>query len=291
MDTFSEISLYSSDRSHALNAMKEAFREMERIEKIFSKFDEKSEVSKINRLAGKEEIIVSLELFKIIERSIYYSKISGGSFDITVASLIDVWDIARKNNSIPDLETIEKALKHVGYKNIVLDEKKQSIRFLDSATKIDLGGIAKGYAVDRAKEILLSYGIENVLINIGGNIFTLGSPSGKKSWQIGIQHPRNKNDIIYRLDLKDRAISTSGDYERFFIVDGKRFSHIIDPVSGRPSEGIMSVTVVSDSAERSDALSTIVFVMGIKNGLNLIRSLKGIEVLIFDKDAKLVKCP
>jgi thiamine biosynthesis lipoprotein ApbE len=291
MDTLAEISCFSSDKAIALKAMKEAFKEMERIEKFFSRYNETSEFSKINSLAGTEEMVIGSELFKIIERSIYYSRLSEGSFDITVAPLVDIWSRAKKDYSMPDAEVIEAALEHVGYKNIIMDEKRLSIRFSDKDTKIDMGGIVKGYAVDMAREILLSYDIENALVNIGGNIFAMGSPPGKKDWQIGIRDPRDKDNIVYRLNLKDMAVSTSGDYERFFVLNGRRFSHIIDPKAGRPAEGIMSVTIVSDSAEASDALSTSVFVMGIEKGLRLIKSLEQAAVFIFDKDGDLVKYP
>ncbi|MBU1853157.1 MAG: FAD:protein FMN transferase [Candidatus Omnitrophica bacterium] len=260
MDTFAEISLFGGDREKALEAKEEAFKEIERIEKLFSKFDEDSEVAKVNRLAGEKEIIVSLELFNIIKRALYYSRISKGSFDITSAPL-----------------------KKGRYRDIILDQNRLSVHFLDKDIKIDLGGIAKGYAVDRAKGILLLHGIESALIDIGGNIYTIGSPPRKKSWQIGIQDPREKDNIIYRLSLKNRAVATSGNYERP--------SHIIDPANGMPSREVLSVTVVTDSAEAADALSTAIFVMGIEDGAGLIKSLDDTEVFIFDKDDKLVKYP
>ncbi len=291
MDTFAEISCFSSDSEVASTAMQEAFREMKQIERLLSKHDEGSELSRINRVAGIEETKVNSELFRIIERSIYYSKLSKGNFDITVAPLVDMWNAARKNNLVPEEETIESALRCVGYKNIVMDKERLSIYFLNSATKIDLGGIAKGYAVDRAKEILLSHGIESALIDIGGNIFALGNPPGKKSWLVGIQHPRDKDEIIYKLELKNKAVSTSGDYERFFILNGERFSHIVNPLDGMPTEGIASVTVVADSAEAADALSTAVFVMGIEKGLDIIESFSGAEVFIFDRDGDSTRYP
>jgi len=260
MDTFAEISCYSSDKDGTLDAIKDAFREMERIEKVFNRFDEESEISKINNLAGGEGLTIGPEAFGLIERSIYYSRISGGNFDITAAPQ-----------------------KTGRYKDIILDKDRASIRFLDEDIKIDLGGIAKGYAVDRAKEILVSKGIENALVNIGGNMFGVGNPPGKKGWQIGIQHPGDKNNIIHRLNLKDKAVSTSGDYERP--------SHIIDPVTGLAARGVMSVTITGPSAEAADALSTAVFVMGIEDGLSLIESLEDIEAFIFTKDGKLVKSP
>jgi len=274
-----------------MEAINEAFKEMERIEKVFSKFDEKSEISKINSLAGIKEINISPEVMKVIEDSLYYSRISEGSFDITVASLMKIWGFGYKNNTIPDRSMIQEALKHVGRENILIDAEKPSIRFLDKDTKIDLGGIAKGYAVDRAKEVLISKGINNAIINLGGNIFGLGMPPGKKGWRIGIQGPRHKNKIIWIVNLRNRAVSTSGDYERFFIVNGKRYSHIISPVTGEPVQGVMSVTVVADSTEASDALSTAIFVMGEKKAIELIKSIKGIEVLIVKEDGSQIKYP
>lgn len=291
MDTFVEISCYSSDRETVQQAMQDAFEEIERIEKVFSKFDEKSEVSMVNRLAGFGEVNITREMFEVISRSIYYSKITEGSFDITVAPIIDMWNLARKKGTMPDDEAIIEALRHTGYKNIAIDENNLTVRFLDNGMKIDLGGIVKGYAVDRAKDIILSHGIESGLINIGGNMFAVGAPPGKQSWKIGIQHPRDKKNIIYKIDLKDRAVSTSGDYERFFTLGGMRFSHIINPMDGRPAEGVVSVTVTADSAEEADALSTAVFVMGVEKGLRFIEGLKDMKVFIFDEDLNLAKSP
>jgi len=291
MDTFTEISCISSNRKIALNAIENSFKEIERIEKLFNRYDEESEVSKINRLAGIKSLTINSEVFELIKKSLYYSELSEGNFDITVSPAIDIWIDVRRNNSMPSNKTIKSALKHVGYKNIVLDKSNLSIHFLDRDTKIDLGAIAKGYAVDRAKGILSTYGIEDALVNIGGNIFAMGKPLDKESWQIGIRHPRSKKDIIHTLKLNNKAISTSGDYERFFIVNGKRFSHIVDPHTGKPSEGVTSVTIVCDSAKKADFLSTAVFVMGPEKGLEFIQSFKNIEAFIFDREGKLVKYP
>ena len=291
MDTFCEISCYSNDRDKTVAAMDAAFREMQRIESVFSKFDENSAVSKINRLAGLEKVAVSEEVFKLTERAVYYSRISDGAFDITVAPLMDIWGFVRRHKAIPDKEAIDNALRSVGYKDIELDSKESSIRFLNKGTKIDFGGIAKGYAVDRAKDVLVSHGIKDGLINLGGNMFALGNAHGKKSWKIGVQDPRNKGKLLKSFELNDRAISTSGNYERFFEIGGKRYSHIINPVTGEPCQGIISVTVVADSAEKADALSTAIFVMGEKNGLTLAKSIKDIKVLILKEDGKIILYP
>ncbi|MDP6686252.1 MAG: FAD:protein FMN transferase [Candidatus Omnitrophota bacterium] len=289
MDTFVEVSCYSVEKDTARRAIKEAFDEVKRIEKLLSKYDPESVVSRVNTLAGTENVKISKEVFALIERAIYYSKISDGAFDITVSPVVDVWRKAREEKAIPDDKTLSQALRRVGYEKIAMDRGDLSIRFLDKDTKIDLGGIAKGYAVDRAREVLSSQGIENALINIGGNIFALGSPLRKDAWQIGVQHPRDKNDIVLKLGLKDQTISTSGDYERFFVLDDKRYSHIIDPRTGRPSEGIMSVTVMARSGEAADALSTAVFVMGAEKGRALIKSMDGIKVFILNSKGDLIE--
>jgi thiamine biosynthesis lipoprotein ApbE len=260
MDTFAEISCYSSDTKEARYAIDEAFKEIERIEKVFSKFDEESEVSKVNTLAGERNIVISPEMFKLLEHSIYYSKLSKGCFDITV-----------------------EPFKKGRYEKIILDRDNLSVHFLDKDMKIDFGGIAKGYAVDRAKEILVSHGIKSALINIGGNIFALGNPHSRKAWQIGIRDPREKSKIIYKVNLKDRAVSTSGSYERPF--------HIIDPSTGEPSDEMFSVTIVAGSAEEADALSTAVFVMGLQKGLELVNSLEGIEIYTIDKTGNITTYP
>ncbi|MDP8229483.1 MAG: FAD:protein FMN transferase [Candidatus Gorgyraea atricola] len=219
MDTFCEISCYSQDKT----AIKAAFAEIERVERLCSKFDKESELSKVNDLAGQEEVVVSEELLELISRSIYYSNLTQGAFDVT---------------------------KEGKYRDIMLDKDKLSIRFADSDIKIDLGGIAKGYAVDRATQVLRNHGIERALVNLGGNIFGLGS----LPWRIGIRDPKDKSKIIHKLDIKDKAISTSANYERP--------SHIINPITGNPAKDIGSVTIVAPSAEQADALSTAAFVTG-----------------------------
>ena len=291
MDTFCEISCYGDSKDKSIAAIGAAFKEMERIEKVFSKFNKNSEVSNINRLAGLEKVAASEEVFKLTEKSVYYSRISDGAFDITVAPLMEIWGFVRRHKSIPDKETIENALEGVGYKNIELDPKKLSVKFLNKKTKIDFGGIAKGYAVDRAKDVLVSRGIKNGLVNLGGNIFALGSAPGNKAWKIGVEDPRNKGKLLRSFELTNRAISTSGNYERFFEIGGKRYSHIINPLTGEPCQGIISVTVAADSAEQADGLSTAIFVMGEEKGLNLAKSIKGIKVLILKEDGKIISYP
>jgi thiamine biosynthesis lipoprotein len=291
MSTFCEISCFEKDTEKANKAMDIAFEEIERIEKIFSKFDENSEISKINKFAGVRSVEAGHEVLMLIEDSIYYSEISKGSFDITIGPLMEIWGFVRKTNSIPDKGLIQETLRHIGYNNIFISTQDSTIHFRDSLAKIDLGGIAKGYAVDRAKDVLVSRGIHTALINLAGNMYALGNPPDKDSWYIGIQDPRDKNKIIKKVKLKNQAISTSGDYERFFKIDGKRYSHIINPITGEPAKGIISVTVITDSAEEADALSTAIFVMGEEKGMELAKSLKNLQVFIIKEDSKIVKFP
>jgi len=248
MDTFAEISCYNPDKEKAVASTDRAFEEMRRVEKLCSKFDDKSELFKINSLAGKEKVKVSPEMFSLIGRSIDYSVITGGAFDITA-------------------ETGKKGR----YEKIILNKENYTVYFLEEDIKIDLGGIAKGYAVDKAKDILLADGIKDVLINIGGNIFAVGSPPGRDSWRIGIRDPKNKDNIIDRIELKDQAVATSGNYERP--------SHIIDPANGASVTSGGSVTIVAGSAEKADILSTAVFVKG-PEGINaILRAFKDVKII------------
>jgi len=291
MDTVVEISSYGSDKDKISKAIESSFREIERIENLFNRFDSSSAISMINRMAGMQEVSVNSEIYDLIKRSIDYSRISGGAFDITVAPLVELWDKAKREKKLPDPEDIKETLKAVGYKNIVLNDERMSIIFVNKDAKIDLGGIVKGYAIDKVKDVLLSFGIDNALINVGGNIYALGSLNDNNKWKIGIRHPRDNKAILYKLELNDRAVSTSGDYERFFILNGRRFSHILNPLTGYPADCIISVTVITPSAEQADVLSTAVFVSGKDRGMELIKSIEKAEVFVFDKDSKFTKYP
>ncbi len=282
MDTFAEIKCVSTRGED--EAIDSAFKEMERIERVFSKFKEDSEVSKINNIAGRQIVKVENEVFKLIEDSIRYSEMSDGSFDITIAPLMEVWGFVKKEARLPKDSELKEVLPLVNYKNIQLDRENKSIGFRQSAVKIDLGGIAKGYAVDRAKEVLKQNGINSALINLGGNIYAFGNPPGRDFWRIGIQHPKERDRIFLTLKLKDKGVSTSGNYERFFELNGKRYCHIINPKTGMPVEWVLSVTVIADTAEEADALSTAIFVMGWEKGFEMIDRLKGISAMVILED-------
>jgi len=263
-------------------AIDAAFKEFERLEKLLNKFAPDSEISILNQL---KELKMSEAGCDMIKKSIYFSKISSGAFDITVSALADSWKKAIRSNLLPEKIDIDNNLKNVGWDKISIDEKT-CIAKLAKNTQIDLGGIAKGYAVDRAVKILGNHGVKSALVNAGGNMYCLGKKYNKK-WLIGIQDPRNPGKVIKKIELENQGISTSGDYQQFFIHNNKRYSHIIDPKTGYPVDnGIESVTVIAEDATTADALSTAIFVLGEEKGYNLIKNIPGTKIIILnDKNA------
>jgi len=295
MGTFAEVSIYSHDEKTAGKAIEEALNEMERMDRIMSNYKNDSELSKVNKKAAKSPVPCNAELLDVIEQSQYYSELSGGAFDITVSPIVALWGFFSEKGHVPPDKEIERLLPAVSYKNIVIDRgnnpKKPGTVFLKNMkTQIDLGAIGKGYAVDKALEIIRKCGIDNGCINLGGNIYVLGTPSGKNAWKIGVQHPRNKDEILGYLEIKNEATATSGDYERFFAFNGKRYSHIINPQTGRPVSGTIATTIVASTGTEVDALSTSVFVLGHEKGMELIKKIPNADALIAyeDKDGKIV---
>ncbi|HHT9108397.1 MAG TPA: FAD:protein FMN transferase [Candidatus Wunengus sp. YC63] len=294
MGTFAEVSIYSSDEKTAGKAIEESLDEMERIDRIMSNYKKESELSRLNKKAVKSPVPCNGELLDVIERSQYYSELSGGAFDITVSPIVALWGFFSEKGHVPPDKEIEKVLPAVSYKNIVInksnDTKKPATIFLkNTQTQIDLGAIGKGYAVDKALEIIRKFGINNGCINLGGNIYVLGTPPGKNAWKIGVQHPRNSGEILGYLELKNEATATSGDYERFFEFNGKRYSHIINPQTGRPVSGTIATTIVATTGTEVDALSTSVFVLGHEKGMELIKKISNAEAMIAyeEKDGKI----
>ncbi len=261
-------------------AAKIVFDEIDRIEGLLSKYKPDSEVSKLNKLGTLK---VSPETFYIVKKSKEFYSLSDGAFDITVAPLMDLWGFTEKKYSLPSEEKIKGALKLVGSDKIILRDNDNVIQFKLPGMKIDLGAIAKGYAVDCAVNKLTGRGITNCLINAGGQIYCLGDNFGRP-WKVAIKGPRGKNFLGY-LELKDKAVSTSGDYEQYFIKDGVRFSHIFNPKTGYPADTkIISVTIIADSGLIADALSTAVFVLGKEKGKILIKQFKGAEGKITESE-------
>ncbi len=260
----------------------EATAEITRIEKMISSWDAESETSLINKNAGVKPVKVSAELFSLIERAKQISELTDGAFDISFASLDEVWRFDGSMKYKPTKAEIEKSIKKVGYKKIVLNIDEHTVFLKQKGMKISLGAIGKGYAADKAKELLVSKQVVAGIINAAGDLTTWGTKATGKKWLIGISNPLGKGKIFSWLPVVESSVATSGNYEKYVIFDDKRYSHIIDPRTGYPTSGINSVSIFAKSAEFCDALATAVFIMGKDAGLSLINQLGGIEAIVVD---------
>ncbi len=261
MGTAAWITIHGLDESTAKEASEEAFRELHRIEAAMSNWKKESEISLLNRESDGRPYKISRELFHLLERSIYYSHLTAGAFDVTARPLVQLWGFQGGTAHLPDSLEIEQAMSRVGYDEIMLDGESTSV-IMPPGMEIDLAGIAKGYGVDRAVQILRERGVESAMVNLGGNIYALGAPPGEKGWSIGIRDPRGGRETAGSLLLSDEAVATSGNYENYVEIDGTIYGHIIDPRVGRPVSHVLSVTVAAPTALEADALSTGLFVLG-----------------------------
>ncbi|MFN3967167.1 MAG: FAD:protein FMN transferase [Endomicrobiia bacterium] len=277
MNTFVEIKIHDEKKEKAKQTCELAFQEMEILDNLLNCYNPKSRISELNR---KKTVKSYKVLDEIIKKSIELSKLTDGAFDITIYPLIQLWDFG--NNNVPPEKTkIKKILQKINYRLIKVHKNKISLK---GDTQIDLSGIAKGYIVDSAIDVLKACNIKNALINAGGDIRVIGN----KVWKIGVQHPRKKNgQIMAILEVKNKAVTTSGDYEKYFEYQGKRYHHIIDPKTGYPSTNCISVTIIADDATSADALATGVFVLGAEKGLELVEKLDGVECIIVDSSEKI----
>jgi len=278
MGTVVEITLIGEDEETTRKAAMQAFQEIRRIEQRMSPWVDGSEVTRINRSAGREWVRVSPETWEVIKKSQEISEISEGGFDITIGPLVQLWRKAREKGIPPSSEEVKKILPLVNFKDLwVHPEKKVFLK--KEGMAIDPGGIAKGYAVDRAFETLSSLGYKNFIVNAGGDL-RVGGLKNYQPWSIGIQDPRSPEKIMARVSVSDSAVATSGDYEKFFIHQGKRYHHILHPKSGFPPDGCQSVTILLKDAMMADALATAVFVLGPDKGFALCQRLQGVVCLI-----------
>ncbi len=282
MGTRISVELWHDEPEPAAQCSEKVFGEMRRIEALMSTYLDSSELSFINNNAAISTLEISAEMHQIIEKSLYFSKISDGAFDITYASVGYAYDYRKRQQ--PSEASVAATLPAIDYRHIELGSNQ--IRFRHSGVRIDLGGIAKGYAVDRAIDIVHQCGISQAMISAGGDSRIVGDRGGRP-WMIGIQHPRDPSGIALRVPLSETAVSTSGDYERFFIQNGERIHHIIDPTTGRSATNSWSATVTGPNTMTTDALSTTIFILGAAKGLALIESLDGIDAIIIDSAGKL----
>jgi thiamine biosynthesis lipoprotein len=278
------VELWSDAPEVGLEAIDAVFTEVERLDLMMNPWNAASELARINREAGKHTVTTTPEIVEVVERALYYSRLSEGAFDISFASVGQYYEY--REGKSPNASQVAQAKQDIDFRAIRLNVDTRSISFDKPGLQIDLGGIAKGYAVDRAINILRSKGITSAVVAAGGDTRILGD-LGNRPRTIGIRHPRKKDEFVVMIPLQNTAISTSGDYERFFIKDGVRVHHILDPDTGRSSKGAQSVSVLSSLGIDSDALSTTTFVLGLERGLALINSLPGVDAIIIDGQGKL----
>jgi len=283
MGTRCAVELWATDRAAGQDAIDAVFTDMRRIDALMSTYKPDSEISRVNADAARAPVPVTAELFGLLQTAQQYSALSKGAFDITYASVGYLYDYRQHHR--PDASAIAAALPTVDYRQLKLDPEKRTVAFGKPGMRIDLGGIAKGYAVDRGIELLKKRGFAHAMVNAGGDTRVSGDRFGKP-WVIGIRHPDRKEEVALRIPLEDAAFSTSGDYERFFDEGGVRYHHIIDPKTGQSPHAVRSVTIIASNATRTDGLSKTVFILGPKAGLDFINSLPDADAIVIAADGK-----
>jgi thiamine biosynthesis lipoprotein len=283
MGTRMDVQIWHEDAAEARRLIAAAMAEFDRIEAGMSTYRSDSEISRVNARAATEAVPVSAELYGLVGRSLEMSVLSGGAFDITFDSVGQLYDYRRHVR--PTDAEIGAHLAQINYRHVVLEPKARTIRFTMPGTRINLGGIAKGYSVERVIALLRAAGVKHALAMAGGDTRLLGDHHGKP-WVIGIRDPDDANRLVTRLALEDEAISTSGDYERFFDEGGKRYHHILDPKTGKSASGVRSVTIVGPDAVMTEGLTKTVFINGAEKGLALVESVGGYEAVIVDAERR-----
>ena len=282
-----EISVVANDSIKANEYSNLAINEVKRIENLISDWIPTTQISEINKNAGIQPVKVDEEVFDLVERAIKISKLTNGAFDISYASMDKIWRFDGSMKEMPTPEAIKKSVERIGYQNIILDKENKTIFLKLTGMKLGLGGIGQGYIADKVKELLQSKGCSSGLVNVSGDINTWGKQPNGELWTVGIVNPMNKNKVFATFPLDDSAVETSGSYEKFVSFNGIRYSHIIDPRTGYPATGIVSVSVFAKQTEIADALATGIFVLGVEVGLDLVNQLKGIECIIVDDKGKI----
>ena len=282
-----EITVVAKDTIQGNEYIDLAVNEVKRIENLISDWIPTTQVSEINKNAGIKEVKVDDEVFDLLQRSVKISKLTNGAFDVSYASMDKIWKFDGSMKEMPTEEAIKKSVEKIGYQNIIFDEKEKTVFLKLQGMKLGLWGIGQGYIADKVKALLQSKGCKSGLVNVSGDINTWGKQPDGKSWTVGIVNPMNKNKVFATFPLEDSAVETSGSYEKYVTFNGIRYSHIIDPRTGYPATGIVSVSVFAKQTEIADALATGIFVLGIEVGIDLINQIKGIECIIVDNKGKI----
>jgi FAD:protein FMN transferase len=288
MGTRFELVAVSRDEQKAWEAIDTGVKEIQRIEALISEWQPTSQTSEINRNAGIKPVIVDKELYDLISRSNRISAMTGGAFDISFASIDKLWKFDGSMKALPTPEQVAASVSKINYKNIILNPDDHSVFLKEQGMKIGFGAIGKGYAANRARDLMREIGIEGGVINAAGDLVTWGKQADGQSWYVGIADPAEKEKVFSWLTADNTAVVTSGNYEKFAELNGKRYSHIIDPRTGYPVSGLKSVSIVCPNGELADALATAVSVLGKDEGLYLINQLKGVECLLITDDDEIV---
>lgn len=283
-----EISTVDTDQARANTIIDLGIAEIQRIEKLLTTFDESSQTQQINQFAGIRTVDVDQEVYDLIARSIRISGLTQGAFDLSYGSVDkSLWNFDTEMRSLPSPETAKAMVKLINYKNIALDPDKRTVFLKEKGMRIGFGGIGKGYAAEMAKAVMIKNGALSGVVNASGDLTTWGKQPGGSEWTIGIADPDSKDQPFSYMQISDMAVATSGNYEKFVMINGRKYSHTINPKTGLPVTGIKSVTIISPNAELSDALATPVTVLGVKVGLDLINQMKQIACIIIDDNSKI----
>lgn len=283
-----ELSVVAADEQWANERIDAGIAEIQRIERLLTTFADDSETNQVNFNAGIAPVVVSRETFDLIARSIRISDLTQGAFDITYGSIDKrLWNFDQQMTALPDRETAKQMVRLINYKNIILDSKNCTVFLKEKGMRIGFGGIGKGYAAERARQEMMAQGVESGVVNASGDLTTWGLQPDGRQWTIAITDPNNKSHVFSYMNISNMAVATSGNYEKFVMIGGKKYSHTINPRTGLPVTGIKSVTIITTNAEIADAMATPVTIMGINAGLDMINQMKNIEAIIIDDDNKL----
>ena len=283
-----EITVVDNREALALGHIEAAVSEIQRIEKLLTTYNDHSQTNIINANAGIEPVKVDDEVYQLIERSLRISHITDGYFDISYGGIDKTfWNFDREMKQLPDPELVKEHLKLINYKNIILDEKDQSVFLKEKGMRIGFGGIGKGYAAEMAKRILHERGVVSGVVNASGDLTTWGAQADGKPWTIGIADPDNAALPFSYMNITNTSVATSGNYEKFVMISGKKYSHTINPKKGMPVSGIKSVTIICPNAEIADAMATPVTIMGIDAAISLVNQINHLECIIIDDDNKI----
>jgi thiamine biosynthesis lipoprotein len=280
-----ELTVIARDETWAMDRIDAGIAEIRRIEKLLTTFHEDSETSLINRNAGIVPVEVSRETFDLIDRSVRISRLTQGAFDITYGSIDKrLWNFDVTMTALPDKETARRMVRLINYRNVLLDREQCTVFLKEKGMRIGFGGIGKGYAAERAKMIMMAMGVDSGIVNASGDLAIWGYQPDGSPWTIGIVDPNARGQLFSYLNVTNLAVATSGNYEKYALINGKKYSHTINPRTGLPVTGIKSVTILCPDAEFADAIATPVMIMGIRAGLDLINQLKDVEAIVIDDD-------